>query len=130
MSLLTNFIGESMKKLILVALVAMSALLVGCNPLCDFSKTGTDIVAQKITDRWACDKTKLYDFMIEPTAKLVCKSEVGEQGALDLVCPIATGFLVDLGEAEIVKRFACDPVKVRADLNNASKLCDLLKKEQ
>ena len=101
-------------------------MLVGCNPICDFAKTGTDIVAQKITDRWACDKTKLYDFMIEPVSKSVCKDDTGEQGALDFVCPIATGFLVDLGEAEIVKRFGCDPALVRVDLSGANKLCDLL----
>jgi len=116
-----------MKSLFMVFVVAMSIMLVGCNPVCDFAKTGTDIVAQKITDRWGCDKTKLYDFMIQPTSKHVCKEEVGEQGALDFVCPIATGFLVDLGEAEIVKRFSCDPAKVRADLSGANKLCDALK---
>jgi len=113
-----------MKSLIMVVLVSM---LVGCNPVCDFAKTGTDIVAQKVTDRWACDKTKLYDFMIQPVSKSICKENTGEQGALDFVCPIATGFLVDLGEAEIVKRFACDPAKVRADLNGVNKLCDMIK---
>jgi len=118
-----------MKSLFLVVIVAMTVMLVGCNPICDFAKTGTDIVAQKITDRWECDKTKLYDFMIQPTSKYVCKEDQGEQSALDFVCPIATGFVVDLGEAEIVKRFACNPEKVRADLSGANKLCDLLKKE-
>jgi len=116
-----------MKNLFMVFVVAMSIVLVGCNPICDFAKTGTDIVAQKITDRWACDKTLLYDFMIQPITKSVCKADTGEQGALDFVCPIATGFLVDLGEAEIVKRFSCDAEKVRADLSGANKLCDLLK---
>jgi len=113
----------------MVAVVAMTTLLVGCNPICDFAKTGTDIVAQKVTDRWSCDKTKLYDFMITPTSKNICKEDAGEQGALALVCPIATGFLVDLGEAEIVKRFGCDAAKVRADLEGANKLCDSLIKE-
>lgn len=119
-----------MKSLFLVLVVLFSVTLVGCNPICDFAKTGTDIVAQKIVDRWECDKTKVYDFMIEPTSKYVCKDEAGEQGALDFVCPIATGFIVDLGEAEIVKRFACNPEKVRADLSGANKLCDLLNKKE
>ena len=118
-----------MKSLFLVMLVAMTTMFVSCNPVCDFAKTGTDIVAQKIVDRWECDKTKLYDFMITPTSKYICKEDQGEKSALDFVCPIATGFVVDLGEEEIVKRFACNAEKVRADLSGANKLCDLLKKE-
>jgi hypothetical protein len=121
-----------MKSFLMVFLVVALATLVGCNPVCEFAKTGTDIVAQKVADRWSCDKTKLYDFMITPTSKNICKdSSVGQQGALDLVCPIATGFLVDIGQAQIVSKFGCDPAKVAADLNGgASKLCDaLLKKD-
>jgi len=116
-----------MKKLMLVVLVAMGALLVGCNPLCDFAKTGTDIVAGKIADRWSCDKTKLYDFLVQPTAKSICKEDQGEQGALDLVCPIAIGFISEIGEAQIVEKFGCDAEKVKADFAlGTDKLCGLL----
>jgi len=116
-----------MRNLFLVV-IAMTAMLVSCNPICDFAETGTDIVAQKVADRWECDKTKLYDFMIKPTAKYICKEDQGEASALDFICPIATGFLIDIGEAEIVKRFSCNAEKVRADLSGATKLCDLIKK--
>lgn len=117
-----------MKSLFMLLVFSMVVVLVGCNPVCEIAKTGTDLVAGKVADRWECDKTKLYDFMIKPTSKLVCKEESGEKGALDFICPIATKFIVDLGEAEIVKKFSCNPEKVRADLINAEKLCDLLKK--
>jgi len=115
-----------MRSFSIVLFIIMTVILVGCNPICELAKTGTNLVAQKIATRWECDQSKLYDFMIKPTSKYVCKENQGEQSALDLICPIATGFLVDLGEAEIVARFSCDPTKVRADLNNADKLCDLL----
>ncbi len=118
-----------MKSLFMLLVFSMVVVLVGCNPVCEIAKTGTDLVAGKVADRWECDKTKLYDFMIKPTAKLVCKEE-GETSALDFVCPIAVKFVVDLGEAEIVKNFSCNPEKVRADLINAEKLCDLLKKPE
>jgi len=113
-----------MKKIFMLSMI-LSMVLISCTP-CDIAKTGTNLIAKKIAVRWGCDQTKLYEFMIQPLSNSICKEESGEKSTLDYICPIATGFIVDLGEAEIVSRFDCDPVKVRADLSGANKLCDLI----
>ena len=96
-----------MKKLFLALTLLTSLLLVtGCDTICSIAKTGTNLISTKIATRWECDQTKLYNFMIEPVAKVVCEEEQPAKGIEDVICPIALGFLTDLGAAEISSRFS------------------------
>ena len=112
-----------MKKFLVLVMAVL--FVVSCNKVCDLAKQGTTQLSKALATRWECDQTKLYDFMIKPVNSYVCKDAT--KGVWDeSVCPLVIGEVVKLGAAEIVSRFTCNSVKVTADLNNSTKLCEAL----
>lgn len=99
--------------------------VVSCNKVCDLAKQGTEQLSKALANRWECDQTKLYDFMIKPVNAYVCKDS--EKGVWDeTVCPTIMAELVKMGADKISTEFTCNVVKVTEDLNNSTKLCEAL----
>ena len=125
-----------MKKLLVVVLAVVALVMVSCTKpttgdsvVCSLAKYGTDLASGKISDRWSCDKAKLYTFLVAPVEANLCKKEVTDKETPEIikkVCPLVIGSLVNLGAAKIATDFSCDLAKVTADFADATKICDKL----
>ena len=113
-------------KIFLVTMLALMSLT-GCDLLCDAGKSGAKLVSTSISNKWGCDQEKMYDYVVSPVSKSLCKKEKkseGVQSVAKLACQITMQTLVDLGVEEIVSKFDCDRSKVNKDISNTEALCN------
>jgi hypothetical protein len=111
----------------MLVLVVTLFIMSGCSVVCDTAKSGTKLVATSLAARWSCDETKLFDYLVKPVGDVMCKdkdSAPAAESVLNLACKITTETLVGLGVDQIVSKFGCDGVKVKADLDNVGNLCN------
>jgi hypothetical protein len=94
--------------------------------LCQAAKVATDALAGKISARWDCDADKVSMFIYKPIEDKYCSRE--KSMLLDAACSLIIGMVTDLGAEKISADFSCNRDKVKADLANADKLCDVLAK--
>lgn len=105
--------------------------LLGCSSrTCDLSRIGTDVLTEKISELWLCDKNKVYNFLVVPISEVTCKVINTEKNSLKALCPVSLDPLLKLGESEIISRFSCDPAKVHKNISSVKKICDLLSKQE
>ena len=114
-------------------LIVILLIMFGCDKVCDYAQSGVKAVSHTLSARWQCDEELMYDFLIKPIGKMVCKDSSNEKAMrIDLigVCPIAVGLLAQLGAGAVAAEFRCNPALVDKDLTNAAVLCSLLKEKK
>lgn len=119
-----------MKKLLVIAIAIgfMACTKPAEKPtvMCELAKVGVNLISGQVAKRWTCDSAKVEAFLLKPVNDKLCAAQ--KSAIVGAVCPMVIGFVVDLGADKIASEFSCDLAKVKADLAQADKLCDLLSK--
>ena len=126
-------------KTLITILLAIS--LFGCTKQisCEASKVGSDLIAQQLSIRWSCDRTKLFTFLDTQLQKKFCTLPSPTPlpagittTSLDSIfynfaCPTAINIIGQMSINKIVSEFSCNEEKVTNDFVNLPKLCEILK---
>lgn len=110
-----------MKGLVFLFVLVFS--LFSCNKVCDYAKQSSAVMSKILALRWSCNVDKVSEFLEKDLLSKVCKGD--SKSVVGVVCPMVADYLVKLGADAIAKKFDCNVEKVKNDLGNANRLCDL-----
>lgn len=119
-----------MKALIIA--ITLLTILISCEKpqkpsfICQAAKLATDTLALQISNRWDCNFDKVSTFIYKPIEEKFCSKE--KSAIATTACNLIINSLVNMGTVKIAIEFSCNADKVKADLENADKLCEMLTK--